>query len=274
MNVYTLDTANMDRGEILVRDRYDSAWSGDITALAWPPRCGYSPVHPLQDMILEKSGPAQAREGDAVAYQFKITNTGNVMLDDPYLNDPLLGGEVMACTKEYLGIDKSILCEAAYQIPAGTAGPLVNTAEAEAYVYWLEDMAWAEAGHEILIGAQGAPGCELSLNDVPAGEAWDSPWNGQADELKVRLRNIVSPVSYQWERSFPSDHSGQTGVVSETGEFDRDGEHSIQIDYPPQGEWGAPASDGSGRHESLASLSMLNGPCENLSWKHWYTAPE
>ena len=49
-------------------------------------------IHP--SIKVEKSGPASSHEGDKVTYTFKVTNTGDVALNDVSLNDDKLAGYI------------------------------------------------------------------------------------------------------------------------------------------------------------------------------------
>ncbi len=48
-------------------------------------------VPPSRESKFEKSGPAQAHEGDKVTYEFTVTNTGETTLENIKVTDDVLG---------------------------------------------------------------------------------------------------------------------------------------------------------------------------------------
>jgi uncharacterized repeat protein (TIGR01451 family) len=115
------------------------------------------------------------------------------------------------------------------------------------------------------------PVCEITLN---GGDFMHSAWDDQntplVDVIDVSLANITEPVSYSWELYFPTD--GDVPAITGDGTFDNDGDYSIEIAYPPAGEWGAPSEDGHGTYESHVTL-WIDEPCADQNWDHWYKAP-
>jgi len=83
------------------------------------------PIHPA--IKVEKSGPAQAHEGDVVTYTFKVTNIGDVPLNNVTVTDDKLGsvGSVPS-----LDIGASTTLTKDYTIPTPSASGIDNTATA------------------------------------------------------------------------------------------------------------------------------------------------
>ncbi len=106
--------------------------AGDVKAIA----IGNFLVQPA--LAFSKIGPADAREGDVITYQFTVENTGNVALENITVTDPLLGGEIAACAFDQLDAGEALACEATYQILTGASAPasgaLTNTATASGAV--------------------------------------------------------------------------------------------------------------------------------------------
>ncbi|MBU0609151.1 MAG: hypothetical protein KKI08_14795, partial [Armatimonadetes bacterium] len=81
--------------------------------------------NPAIDLV--KSGPATAQRGDTITYHFKVTNTGDTVLDIS-VEDPMLGGVIWA--KEAVPAGQVNEFDITYNIPAsgdlksGTHGPV------------------------------------------------------------------------------------------------------------------------------------------------------
>jgi uncharacterized membrane protein len=74
-------------------------------------------IHP--SIKVEKTGAASAHEGDKVTYTFKVTNTGDVALNDVALNDDKLGG--VGTTIALLSAGDSQTFTKDFTVPAGSA---------------------------------------------------------------------------------------------------------------------------------------------------------
>jgi len=99
--------------------------------------------HPEPSLVLEKTAPAMAHEGDAITYVFTTTNTGNVPLTGVTVDDPLLGGTV--CEIGTLEPGETDGCEAEYTVPEEAGDPLGNTATATGSEPYLNGEATASA---------------------------------------------------------------------------------------------------------------------------------
>ncbi|OQY22801.1 MAG: hypothetical protein B6I35_05225, partial [Anaerolineaceae bacterium 4572_32.2] len=122
LNVYALDIEN---GQIMMIDSFGTSKFDDVESLAWPEWCGSPPSNPEPAIDLTKIGPAEARAGDTVTYEFTVANTGNVLLQDVTVTDPLLDGAI--CAWDALEPDQTVSCQANYTVP-GTSDPVNNTA--------------------------------------------------------------------------------------------------------------------------------------------------
>jgi uncharacterized repeat protein (TIGR01451 family) len=79
-------------------------------------------IHP--DVMIEKSGPAQAHEGDVATYSFKVTNTGDVTLTNISVDDNVIGhvGDIASLAS---GASKTLTKD--YTIPANSVNDIENT---------------------------------------------------------------------------------------------------------------------------------------------------
>jgi hypothetical protein len=78
-------------------------------------------------ILVEKSGPAVAHEGDKVTYSFKVTNTGNVTLTGISVTDDVLG-DIGTIDTLLPGASQTLTHD--YTIPAGSTADIKNTATA------------------------------------------------------------------------------------------------------------------------------------------------
>ena len=74
-------------------------------------------------LTVDKTGPAQAREGDIVIYHFAVTNTGDVALTGVSVDDTVLGhiGTIPA-----LGVGITVNLEKEYTILPGRTADVTN----------------------------------------------------------------------------------------------------------------------------------------------------
>ncbi|MFD5563182.1 DUF7507 domain-containing protein [Kitasatospora griseola] len=74
--------------------------------------------------------PANLTVGTPVDYDFVVTNSGNVPIDNLTVNDPKIGG--ISCPVTTLAVGQTVTCTATYVVtPAdGAAGHIANTAQA------------------------------------------------------------------------------------------------------------------------------------------------
>ncbi|MFC5406178.1 DUF7507 domain-containing protein [Cohnella soli] len=85
-------------------------------------------VFAVPDIALDKSvSPAKAPVGSTVTYTFVVTNTGNTILDNVRLTDPLLGLNQTIGTLEQ---GQSLVVEFPFVVPADATNPFVNKATA------------------------------------------------------------------------------------------------------------------------------------------------
>src|SRR5207302_10269237 len=102
--------------------------------------CGFDPLslkvcdddhhHPVTihpGITVDKSGPAQAHEGDKVTYTFKVTNTGDVALTNVAVTDNILGS---IGTIGNLAVGESKTLTKDFTVPTPSTGAIVNTATA------------------------------------------------------------------------------------------------------------------------------------------------
>ncbi|UCE75073.1 MAG: DUF11 domain-containing protein, partial [Methanomassiliicoccales archaeon] len=83
-------------------------------------------LHP--DIDVDKTGPAEAHEGDTITYTIVVTNTGDCPLYNVYVNDTELGWSVGPIT---LAINESKTYYVNYTIIGNEGDPFTNTADAE-----------------------------------------------------------------------------------------------------------------------------------------------
>jgi uncharacterized membrane protein len=82
-------------------------------------------IHP--GISVDKSGPAQAHEGDKVTYTFKVTNTGDVALTNVAVTDDILGP---IGTIGDLAVNESKTLTKDFTVPTPSTSAIVNTATA------------------------------------------------------------------------------------------------------------------------------------------------
>ncbi len=95
-------------------------------------------TYPNQDFLdtggtpgidLEKTGPSSAKRGDTITYHFKVTNTGNAMMDVT-VADPMLGGVIFTKSGVKAGevneFDVTYTIPASGDLTAGTHGTATN----------------------------------------------------------------------------------------------------------------------------------------------------
>lgn len=82
--------------------------------------------------VVDNNGNGRTDYGDFILYTFKVTNTGNVTLENLVINDPKAG--TVSCPSTSVAPGDSVTCTATYEInqPDVDAGKVVNTAEATA----------------------------------------------------------------------------------------------------------------------------------------------
>jgi hypothetical protein len=104
-----------------------------------------------------------------------------------------------------------------------------------------------------------------------SGNNWNTVWNGGNDVLTVTVANITAPISWSLKRYFPTDPSSTDTQIS-SGQITQDGAYNITLSYPAKGAWGPANPDGSGTHESHATLT-IGSPCSTVAWDRWYADP-
>lgn len=78
--------------------------------------------------------PTKAKRGEAVTYSFVVKNTGNTVLKNIKVNDPMLGGVVGTIAELAPGASSSPITKQ-YTIPNNATGSITNTATAEGTPY-------------------------------------------------------------------------------------------------------------------------------------------
>ena len=137
---YTLTQADVDAGQL----------TNTATATGTPPGGGTPPVSPPSEettplprtaalsLVKSVTPTTVARAGDTVTYEFLVTNTGNVTLDDPIVNETAFSGTgtiTVVCPPDTsLAPTQSVTCEADYTVTQADidAGTITNTATATA----------------------------------------------------------------------------------------------------------------------------------------------
>ncbi|MGL5811402.1 MAG: beta strand repeat-containing protein, partial [Nocardioides sp.] len=132
---YTLTQADVDAGEVV----------NVATASGTPPGGGdpvtaedttTTPIEAAPAITLDKTGgvPTGANAGDTIAYEFLVTNTGNVTLDPVSVDDPKVAGngQSVDCPVAVLAPAESTTCTATYTLTQADvdAGEVVNVATA------------------------------------------------------------------------------------------------------------------------------------------------
>lgn len=97
---------------------------------------GTTTVPPTQnpgiEIVKSGSGPDPLVVGETVEYSFEVTNTGNVMLNDVTVADPLDGLSPIDCPESSLASGASMTCTASYEVTQADVdvGQIENTATA------------------------------------------------------------------------------------------------------------------------------------------------
>ncbi|MGL5826999.1 MAG: DUF7507 domain-containing protein, partial [Nocardioides sp.] len=90
-----------------------------------------APPRATLELTKEASSQGPFRTGDAIRYTFTVQNTGNVVLTDVGVSDPMVGA--VTCQQTTLAVGESTTCTAApYTVTAADiqAGKIVNRASA------------------------------------------------------------------------------------------------------------------------------------------------
>jgi len=191
-------------------------------------------LHPCID--LEKSGPAEAYEGELIDYEFTLTNcSADTDLPKVTVTDPLLGGVIWG--PGYLEAKQSLKFVVRYQVPWDQPNPYTNTATAEGwdsldgkvtdsdsvytrvlvplgFKFWDKDRDGTRQQTEPLIG-----GWQIQLQNVHTGErynAWtnSSIFGGHYGEwfppkaLPEGLYDVYEVVKAAWAQTYPATNSG------------------------------------------------------------------
>ena len=172
-------------------------------------------IHPEPALALEKIGPLMAHEGDEIAYEFTVTNEGNVPLTGA-VSDPLLPD--LDCDFSGLAPGESYICGESYVVPGdeGATDPLENTATATATEPYLggEASDSASSSTDVL-----HPDLELTLTPSP-----DETYAGEPVELAYEATNVGDTTLY--DVSITSDN-GTPGDPSDDYEVCAAGELGI-----------------------------------------------
>jgi len=137
---YTLTQADVDAGQVSNSATATGTPVGGGTPITSPPSSALIPVDPAPAISLVKSAsPAQATAaGDTIAYAFRVTNTGNVTVSDPTIDETAFSGSgaapVVSCPTVDLAPGEFATCEATYPLTQADvdAGAVTNTATASA----------------------------------------------------------------------------------------------------------------------------------------------
>ncbi|GAA2465755.1 hypothetical protein GCM10009857_34540 [Agromyces soli] len=136
---YTLTQADVDAGEV-TNAATASGDAPDGAPVDAPEDTARIPVEADPQIALEKSvtPSAPAGPGETVTYEFVITNTGNVSLTDPTIDETAFGGSgappEVSCPSGVLRPGEVVICTASYVITQtdADAGGFENTATATA----------------------------------------------------------------------------------------------------------------------------------------------
>ncbi|MCD1573177.1 CshA/CshB family fibrillar adhesin-related protein [Agromyces mediolanus] len=137
---YVVTQADLDRGELSNAASASGTAVGDTEPIETPR--SDADIEAAQDPALElvKSvEPVEARIGDTVLYRFTVTNTGNVSVVDPWIDETGFTGtgtlSDVSCPEIVLAPGESATCTASYTVGPddGAAGTVRNTAVASAY---------------------------------------------------------------------------------------------------------------------------------------------
>ena len=72
---------------------------------------------------LEKTGPTRAEIGDTITYSFDVTNTGDTVLTNVHITDPLIGGGQIAVSPTTLAVGATGEATAQYTVDADDVTP-------------------------------------------------------------------------------------------------------------------------------------------------------
>ncbi|MCM3658454.1 hypothetical protein M3147_14450 [Agromyces mediolanus] len=136
---YTLTQADVDAGQV-TNSATAAGDAPDGSRVDSPEDTARVPVDADPQIALEKSvtPSAPAGPGETVTYEFVITNTGNVSLTDPTIDETAFGGTgappVVDCPSGVLRPGEIVICTASYVITDADAdaGGFENTATASA----------------------------------------------------------------------------------------------------------------------------------------------
>jgi len=81
------------------------------------------------EICITKTGPAEAKKGENITYEFKVSNCGNVGLTNVTVNDSLLGSHSIPD----LAVGASYTFDAIYTVPVDAPDTLVNNATASGW---------------------------------------------------------------------------------------------------------------------------------------------
>lgn len=138
---YVITQADVDAGSVAntATARADDPDRGPV---AGPPDSTSTPIDPRPGLALVKSaeladsdGDGRADAGERVEYGFLVTNTGNLVVRDIVVDDPMLAaaGEAITCPATELAPGDSMTCTAEHVVTKAEAGQkeIVNNATAE-----------------------------------------------------------------------------------------------------------------------------------------------
>ena len=137
---YEVTQADLDRGELTNGATASGTAVGESEPIVTPPSEVIVEAAQRPSLGLVKSvEPGEAEVGDTVIYRFVITNTGNVSVVDPWIDETGFtgAGELsdVSCPQLVLAPGESAECTASYTVTVddGAAGAVDNTAVASAY---------------------------------------------------------------------------------------------------------------------------------------------
>ena len=136
---YTATQADVDAGELTNTATATGATPGGLPAESETAQALVDAVHEPQLELKKSADPRRLpAAGEQVTYTFKVTNTGNVTLNDVEVDEGRFSGtgdlSVVTCPDESLAPGDSLDCTATYEVTKADAkaGKVTNTATASA----------------------------------------------------------------------------------------------------------------------------------------------
>ncbi|MGQ9602386.1 MAG: DUF7507 domain-containing protein, partial [Candidatus Bipolaricaulia bacterium] len=166
-------------------------------------------------IALEKSGPASARVGETITYSFRLTNCGDLILDDAEVSDPLLGGKIW---DGILQPGQTVTFTESYTIQPNDPDPLVNTATAIGRpmtpqgTYLPDVMDTASWTVDLTEGG----GWDKSSLAFIGDEGWSCDGGGKV-YATVENRGAAMQGPTTWELLFAKSGNPKNGVIVASG---------------------------------------------------------